>query len=74
MADAPTELPTAERAATALGARPARWSQVATREQMRGNVQVFMASAKATHIEDGDLYDTNSKDRGYSATAFIRIC
>ena len=51
-ADAPTELPTAERAVMALGARPARWSQV------------FMASAKATRIEDGDLYDTDSEDRG----------
>ena len=64
-AEDPTELPTAERAVMALGARPSRWSQVATREQRRGNVQVFMASAKAAHIEDGDLYDTDGEDRGY---------
>ena len=65
-ADEPTELPTPERAAMALGARPARWPQVATREQRCGNVQIFMASAKATHIEDGDLYtyDTDGEDRG----------
>ena len=63
-ADAPAELPTAERAVMALGAHPARWSQVATREQRRGHVQVFMASAKVVKIEDGDLYDSDTDNRG----------
>ena len=61
---APTELPTAERAVLALGARPDRWSQVATREQRRGRVQVFMASAKMVKVEDGDLYDDDTDNCG----------
>ena len=63
-ADDLTELPTAEHAVMALRARPGRWSQVTTREHHRANVQVFMASAKATHIEDGDLYNTDGEDCG----------
>ena len=63
-ADAPTELPTAERAVMALGAHPARWSQVATREQRRGRVQVFMASAKMVKVKDGDLYNDDTDNCG----------
>ena len=63
-AEAPTELPTAERAVLALGARPDRWSQVAMREQRRGYVQVFMASAKVAKVEDGDVYDSDTNNRG----------
>ena len=62
--DALTELPTAERQVLALGATPARWSQVATREQRRGHVQVFMASAKVESVADGDLYDSDTDNRG----------
>ena len=63
-ADAPTELPTAERQVLALRATPARWSQVATREQRRGHVQVFMVSAKVVSVANGDLYDSNTDSRG----------
>ena len=61
-----TELPSAERAVMALGARPSRGSQVALREDRRGHVQLLMASAKVAHIKDGDqvLYDTDGEDRG----------
>ena len=50
----------ADRAVLALGPRPARWSRVATREQRRGYIQVFVTSAKVVKVEDGDLYDSNT--------------
>ena len=59
-----TELPTAERAVMTLGARPSRLSQVASRKERRGHVQVFMASAQVVSVQDGDLYDSDADNRG----------
>ena len=60
------ELPTAERQVMTLATRPVKWPQVSSssRENRHGRAQAFMTSSKVASIEDGDLYNTDSKDRG----------